>query len=54
LIGEQDIADLKKKILASTLLRTFGYKSDEDIIKAFCGIDKIESINRYNPKNLIV
>ncbi len=45
--------DRKKKILATTLLRTFGYKSDEEIIKAFCGIDKIESINRYNPKNLI-
>ncbi|OGW80807.1 MAG: DNA-directed RNA polymerase subunit beta [Omnitrophica bacterium RIFCSPHIGHO2_02_FULL_51_18] len=45
--------DRKKKILATTLLRTFGYKSDEDIIRAFCGIDRIESINRYNPKNLI-
>jgi DNA-directed RNA polymerase subunit beta len=45
--------DRKKKLLATTLLRIFGYKTDEEIIKAFCGIDKIESINRYNPKNLI-
>src|SRR3989338_1821248 len=45
--------DRKKKILATTLLRIFGYKTDEDIIKAFCGIEKIESINRYNPKNLV-
>ncbi len=45
--------DRKKKILATTLLRIFGYKTDEEIIKAFCGIEKIESINRYNPKNLV-
>jgi len=45
--------DRKKKMLATSLLRVFGYESDEDIIKAFCGTDKIESINRYNPKNLI-
>ncbi|MBI4431971.1 MAG: DNA-directed RNA polymerase subunit beta [Candidatus Omnitrophica bacterium] len=44
--------DRKKKILATTLLRVFGYETDEAIIKAFCGVDKIESINRYNPKNL--
>jgi len=45
--------DRKKKIIATSLLRVFGYDSDEAIIKAFCGIEKIESINRYNPKNLI-
>ena len=45
--------DRKKKILATTLLRIFGYKTDEEIIKAFCGIEKIESMNRYNPKNLV-
>ncbi|PIU39853.1 MAG: DNA-directed RNA polymerase subunit beta, partial [Candidatus Omnitrophica bacterium CG07_land_8_20_14_0_80_50_8] len=45
--------DRKKKILATTLLRVFGYDTDEAIIKAFCGLEKIESINRYNPKNLI-
>ncbi|MGH7198369.1 MAG: DNA-directed RNA polymerase subunit beta [Candidatus Omnitrophota bacterium] len=45
--------DRKKKILATTLLRVFGYKTDEEIIKAFCGIEKIESMNRYNPKNLV-
>src|SRR3989338_6590472 len=45
--------DRKKKLLATTLLRVFGHETDEDIIKAFCGIEKIESINRYNPKNLI-
>ncbi len=45
--------DRKKKILATTLLRVFGYKTDEDILKAFCGIEKIESMNRYNPKNLV-
>ena len=45
--------DRKKKILATSLLRVFGYETDEAIIKAFCGIEKIESINRYNPKNLV-
>ena len=45
--------DRKKKVLASTLLRVFGYETDEQIIKAFCGVEKIESINRYNPKNLV-
>ncbi len=45
--------DRKKKMLATSLLRVFGYETDEDILKAFCGIEKIESINRYNPKNLI-
>ena len=45
--------DRKKKMLATSLLRVFGYETGEDIIKAFCGIDKIEAINRYNPKNLI-
>ncbi len=45
--------DRKKKLLSTTLLRLFGYKNDEEIIKAFCGIEKIESINRYNPKNLV-
>ena len=45
--------DRKKKLLATTLLRVFGYDTDQSIIKAFCGIEKIESINRYNPKNLI-
>ncbi len=45
--------DRKKKLLATSLLRVFGHETDEAIIKAFCGIEKIESINRYNPKNLI-
>jgi len=45
--------DRKKKLLATALLRVFGYETDEAIIKAFCGIDKIESINRYNPRNLV-
>ena len=45
--------DRKKKMLATSLLRVFGYETDEDILKAFCGIEKIDSINRYNPKNLI-
>ncbi len=45
--------DRKKKLLATSLLRVFGLDTDEAIIKAFCGVEKIESINRYNPKNLI-
>ena len=45
--------DRKKKLLATSLLRIFGYETDEAIIKGFCGVEKIESINRYNPKNLI-
>lgn len=45
--------DRKKKLLATSLLRVFGYDTDEAIIKAFCGTEKIEAINRYNPKNLI-
>ena len=45
--------DRKKKLLATSLLRIFDCDTDEAIIKAFCGIEKIDSINRYNPKNLI-
>ena len=45
--------DRRRKILATTLLRVFGFSNDKDIIDAFCGIEKIDSINRYNPKNLI-
>ncbi len=45
--------DRRRKILATALLRIFGFSDDKAIIDAFCGIEKIESINRYNPKNLI-
>ena len=45
--------DRRRKIVASTVLRVLGFSEDKDIIKAFCGIEKIESITRYNPKNLV-
>jgi DNA-directed RNA polymerase subunit beta len=45
--------DRRRKILATTLLRVFGFSTDKDIINAFCGIEKIDSINRYQPKNLV-
>jgi len=45
--------DRRRKILASTVLRVLGFSEDKDIIKAFCGIERIDAINRYNPKNLI-
>jgi DNA-directed RNA polymerase subunit beta len=45
--------DRRRKILASTVLRVLGFSEDKDIIKAFCGIEKIDNINRYNPKNLV-
>lgn len=45
--------DRRRKILASTVLRVFGFSEDTDIIQAFCGIEKINNIARFNPKNLI-
>jgi DNA-directed RNA polymerase subunit beta len=45
--------DRRRKILATTLLRIFSFSSDKQIIDAFCGIERIENINRYSPKNLI-
>ena len=45
--------DRRRKILATTLLRVFGFSTDKEIIDAFCGIEKIDSINRYHPKNLV-
>ena len=35
--------DRKKKLLATTLLRVFGYDTDAAIIKAFCGIEDRKS-----------
>ncbi len=45
--------DRRRKILASTVLRVMGFSEDQDIIQAFCGIDSIDNIARFNPKNLI-
>ncbi|MFT4526386.1 MAG: DNA-directed RNA polymerase subunit beta [Bacteroidia bacterium] len=45
--------DRRRKILASTVLRVIGFSEDQDIIQAFCGIDSIDNIARFNPKNLI-
>lgn len=45
--------DRRRKILASTVLRVFGFSEDTDIIQAFCGIEKISNVARFNPKNLI-
>ena len=44
--------DRRRKFLASTLLRIFGYSTDQDIIRAFSGIDDVEltrsvQISRY-------
>ncbi|MBF0253928.1 MAG: DNA-directed RNA polymerase subunit beta [Candidatus Omnitrophica bacterium] len=45
--------DRRRKILASTVLRAFGFSEDKDIIQAFCGLERVEGLARYNPKNLI-
>jgi DNA-directed RNA polymerase subunit beta len=34
--------DRRRKFLATTLLRVFGYESDEAILKAFCGVEPHE------------
>ncbi|MBI5124056.1 MAG: DNA-directed RNA polymerase subunit beta, partial [Candidatus Omnitrophica bacterium] len=45
--------DRRRKFLATTLLRAFGYSADEDILKAFCGVDKYEITRRSQLERLI-
>ncbi len=45
--------DRRRKLPASILLRALGYPDDEDILKLFCGIEKVTQINRRELKNLI-
>ncbi|MBN3039290.1 MAG: DNA-directed RNA polymerase subunit beta [Candidatus Omnitrophica bacterium] len=39
------IIDRRKKVLASVLLRAFGCETNNDIISAFCGTEKISPVN---------
>ncbi len=45
--------DRRRKFLATSLLRVFGYSSDEAIAKAFSGIDKHELTRRSQLEKLI-
>ncbi len=35
--------DRRRKVIATTFLRAIGLSSDDDILKAFCGIEKVEA-----------
>jgi DNA-directed RNA polymerase subunit beta len=37
--------DRRKKVLLTTLLRAFGCEKTEDILKVFCGLEKISPVN---------
>ncbi|MFH1046262.1 MAG: DNA-directed RNA polymerase subunit beta [Candidatus Omnitrophota bacterium] len=39
------IVDRRKKVLASVLLRAFGCETNDDIINAFCGTEKVSPVN---------
>ncbi|MBN1871690.1 MAG: DNA-directed RNA polymerase subunit beta' [Candidatus Omnitrophica bacterium] len=50
---ETDIADAlhitldrRRKIMATTFLRVLGLSTDEDILRKFCGIEKIEAVKK--------
>ncbi len=45
--------DRRRKFLATTLLRAFGYSNDEDILKAFSGVDKYEITRRAQLEKLV-
>ncbi|TRZ52864.1 MAG: DNA-directed RNA polymerase subunit beta, partial [Dehalococcoidia bacterium] len=40
------VIDRRKKVPATTLLRTFGCEKDEQILSAFCGIEKVGPVNK--------
>ena len=42
--------DRKRKALVTTFLRTMGYSSDNDILKEFCGIEKVKCENKTDLK----
>ncbi len=47
------VIDRRKKVLATVLLRAFGCERSDDILKAFCGIEKISPVNTSTLRKLI-
>ena len=47
------VVDRRRKFLATQLLRIFGYKTDEDIMKAFSGVDKYKFTRQSQLKRLV-
>lgn len=45
--------DRRRKILATTLLRVFNFSDDKEIMNAFCGVERIENLERVTPKSLL-
>ncbi|MBI4974849.1 MAG: DNA-directed RNA polymerase subunit beta [Candidatus Omnitrophica bacterium] len=45
--------DRRRKFLATTLLRVFGYSQDEDILKAFSGVEKYDITRRSQLEKLV-
>jgi DNA-directed RNA polymerase subunit beta len=45
--------DRRRKFLATTLLRAFGFSTDESILKAFSGVDKHEITRRSQLEKLV-
>ncbi|MCG2705528.1 MAG: DNA-directed RNA polymerase subunit beta [Candidatus Omnitrophica bacterium] len=45
--------DRRRKFAATTFLRTLGLSKDEDILKAICGIEKIEASRKSQFENVI-
>jgi DNA-directed RNA polymerase subunit beta len=45
--------DRRRRVLGTTFLRLFGLASDEEIISAFCGIQKIKEVNKTNLKEYL-
>jgi DNA-directed RNA polymerase subunit beta len=45
--------DRRRKVLATTFLRALGFSSDEDIIKAFCGIEELNVTRESQYEKLV-
>ena len=47
------VIDRRKKALATTLLRVFGYEKDENILAAFCGLERISPLSSSKLRKLL-
>jgi DNA-directed RNA polymerase subunit beta len=45
--------DRRRKVMATTFLRVLGMSTDEDILKAFCGIEKVEALRKSQLEKLV-
>ncbi|MBL7071979.1 MAG: DNA-directed RNA polymerase subunit beta [Candidatus Omnitrophica bacterium] len=45
--------DRRRKVIATTFLRALGMSTDEDILKAFCGVEKIEADRKSQFEKLV-